>query len=668
MKLNRLHSITLTSLLALLLFTGCQDETDALPSEGRRTITLDLGIAMTRAGEGESDNTRPDNLELWVFDSNTADATRIFYENITDGLTFSIADLEGTLIQTIQRVFDVENEINTLHFYIVMNCNLGEEKTPADIEAATFTHGDWAGDNKVPIYGYNTLDVSQHRSQYSLNIDTKRAVGKLELFFTKESSASTLTINNLKLEHLPNIGYLNEEATQTGVTYTKTEDDILSAESIDVQTFLSAETALGDFSKHEENFTSLPLTCAYLLENPNGTAWTENNDADNAYTEDYDPAKQEDTDYEDGATRYKLTVSYKLGNTDKEQVIYLPAILRNERHKIFARVKDEEGTLEIQYKVLPWKKVESAIGYAPEPISTTDSPFSNETDFNNFLKDSHHYILLPVVAYSDKYSTTQALFNHLYENPNEGDNEARLCILTRPTYKTITEDKKFVDLKTGSAGARYYFMLTGPEGATWEAHLDNYEDFAFSNSENTDFSANEDAFGNDKVRMVTHGIARKKPYIIQIIATHLYTGYEPDMSGETTENDFDEDGFEHKNISENDWKDYFEDTYLTTWGYDKWKNEEVVETNFWITVKLKDGTEYELTINPSYKDDGNIPVSEFPFKEKRRFAGTDTRIWIRQIRAKYGIQDLEDLAKHDSNNWWQDNPYWSTVYEWGEGN
>ena len=413
MKLNRLHSITLTSLLALLLFTGCQDETDALPSEGRRTITLDLGIAMTRAGEGKSDNTRPNNLELWVFDGNTADANRIFYENITDGLTFSIEDLEGKLIQTIQRVFDVENEINTLHFYIVMNCNLGEEKTPADIEAATFTHGDWAGDNEVPIYGYSTLDVSQHRSQYSLPIETERAVGKLELFFTKESSASTLTINNLKLEHIPNIGYLNKEATQTGVTYTGRVDDILSAESIDVQTFLSAETALGDFSKHEENFTSLPLTCAYLLENPNGTAWTENNDADNTYTEDYDPAKQEDTDYKDGATRYKLTVSYKLGNTDKEQVIYLPAILRNEWHKVFARVKDEEGTLEIQYKVLPWNKVESAIGYAPEPASTNKSPFSNEAEYNTFV-EGNNYILLPEKQYSSNYNTTQKLFDYLY--------------------------------------------------------------------------------------------------------------------------------------------------------------------------------------------------------------------------------------------------------------
>lgn len=363
MKLNRLHSITLTSLLALLLFTGCQDETDALPSEGRRTITLDLGIAMTRAAEGESDNTRPDNLELWVFDGNTAGANRIFYENITDGLTFSIADLQGTLIQTIQRVFDVENEINTLHFYIVMNTNglnLTETSTPQDIETATFSHGSWAGDNKVPIYGYNTLDVSQHRSQYSLPIETERAVGKLELFFTKESESSKLTINSVSITHDPNKGYLKKPENYTLIYSEKERDLFTDGQEIFAVLTQEEEATVGNFSEYENNSAKMQrLFSTYLLENPTGGTWNNTTNPDFSY-----PYEEEtSTAIEDETTRYKMTVNYTLGSQTKKQIIYLPAIERNVRNKIFARVKDEEAKLELTYEVNPWEREDITVNY-----------------------------------------------------------------------------------------------------------------------------------------------------------------------------------------------------------------------------------------------------------------------------------------------------------------
>ena len=90
-----------------------------------------------------------------------------------------------------------------------------------------------------------------------------------------------------------------------------------------------------------------------------------------------------------------------------------------------------------------------------------------------------------------------------------------------------------------------------------------------------------------------------------------------------------------------------------------------------ITITDEDGTEYELTINPSYR---NCTISElnaddkFHFKDRRRYAGTDTRIWIRQLRAQQGW-GYDDLVKNSTatttgtgtNNfaWWRVNPYWN---------
>ena len=673
MKLRCLYIIM--SLASLLFLTNCRDEEVVRSSEGKRTITVDLGITMSRATDVEGvigDYSRPDNLQLWIFDDNIAGATRIFYENITEGLQFSMVDLSNRLVQTIERIINVENEINNLHFYIVMNSegiSLGETSTPQDIEEATFTRQTtWTGDNKVPLYGYGTLDVSKHRSEYSVSIAATRAVGKLELFFTKENENSSLAITKVEItQGMPDKGYLAAVPTDDNRTYTAPNPSVVLFESEDgtITQFLPEEEgAFGEFSSHEDRFRSLLVS--YLLENPNGEKWNGENQ-DWTY-----PETPQGT-----LACYKVVVSYQLNGNNEVGEMYLSEIKRNVWNKIFVRVKDK-GELQIRYKAMPWEVVDSSIGYAPKPM--TENPFSDKDDYAEFINNGEsRYILLPLEKYRVErnddgsikydYSNTQKLFNHLYENPEVGDNEARLCIITRPTYNDKIDKNQHWALKTGSAGARYYFMLTGPEGATWTAHLTNYDDFGFSNSETDDFAANTDDYGNDDVRMVTHGIARDKPYIIQIIAKNLYTGYQPAMSGETTEKGFNEDGYDQfKTKTKDEWKTYFGDDYLTGWGQAKWNAEEVVDTYFYITVKLKDGQDYVLKINPSYEDteyDINAGANDFPFQKKHRYAGTDTHIWIRQIRAQHGIEFLEELAENESGIWWKDNQYWNPNHTWG---
>lgn len=666
------------SIFSLLALPGCRDEEAVQTSEGTRTVTVNLGIAMSRVTEGSSigDGSTPKDMKVWIFDQNNSLVD--YYE--IDNPTFSGSDALGELVNTNEHVFELDNTITYLNFYVVLNSDnvtglsyLGRKSSVDEIKAATFTGlADNLEDNQVPIYGEATsedaLPVEDHKKSYSVTIKTKRAVSKLELFFTKESEKSNLAITGITLTNIPNKGFLAREATTYDeLTYSRTET--LFTGSLTINKHLTEETALGDFSTQAESFNTITLSQPYLLENPYNTVWSDNGKTD------YELPQPEKAD----ENAYALTVAYTLNNKEVKRSFVLPETMRNIWNKIFVRVNDN-GELIIQYKALPWQLVKSSIGYAPQHVSTSSNPFANETSYNEFI-NGNNYVLFPIVSYNNDRSNTQKLFNYIYQHPEEGDNEARLCILTRPTYDNEIDDEEHWALKAGSAGARYLFMLTGPKGATWEAHLTNEKDFSFSTTAEDDFNGSE--YESDgKVNKVTHGIARQKPYIIQIIANHLYTGFREDMSGDTdTDSDFGEngnDGYDqYKDYSKTKWEALFENDYLTDWGKEKWYNEEVVETDFYITVKLTDGSIYNLIINPSFEE-SDIDSKKFPFLKKRRFAGEDTFIWIRHLRAQYGWQNLEYLARDvdpnasgneeewDNFQWWMVNKYWNPNHEWSK--
>lgn len=663
------------SIFSLLALPGCRDEEAVQTSEGTRTVTVNLGIAMSRAEKGSDigDGT-PEEMQVWIFESGTNNCLAYIPNNSP---VFSGSDLLGELVNTDEYKIELDNNITALDFYVVLNgsngegINLDNESTPDDIKAASFTAlSGVTVDNEVPAYGcWTGFSVADHKNSYTLPkpIEVTRAVSKLELFFTKESDKSTLEITGITLKNIPDKGFLARKATTDDALTYSTEDIPLFTGSENIDKYLSdlSEDIFGDFSTKPENFISITLSQPYLLENPYNTAWSNNGNTD------YEFPQPEEADEK----AYVVTVSYTLNNTAETRSFVLPEVKRNIWNKIFVRVNDN-GELIIQYKALPWELVESSIGYAPQHVNTSSNPFTDADSYNEFV-NGNNYVLFPIVSYSGDRSNTQKLFNYIYEHPEAGDNEARLCIITRPTYDNDIDNEEHWALKAGSAGARYLFMLTGPKGATWEAHLTNKEDFSFSTTAENDFKGSE--YENDgNVNKVTHGIARQKPYIIQIIANHLYTGYEPEMDGSSTIDGFDNDGYDqYKNYSETQWETLFGDTYLTDWGKEKWNNKEVVETDFYITVKLTDGSNYKLIINPSFEG-SEIDSKKFPFLEKRRFAGEDTFIRIRHLRAQYGWQNLEYLARDvdpnasgneeewDNFQWWMVNKYWNPKHEWSK--
>lgn len=342
-------------------------------------------------------------------------------------------------------------------------------------------------------------------------------------------------------------------------------------------------------------------------------------------------------------------------------------IVRNHIYRYTVNV--EQGELKVQAAVMPWNLVPSSIGWRPQAAPTNENPFDYGTDQYEELVNSGFYILLPRNEFGytlngKKRTTVKEVFHDLYEGTKTGDDEPNCCVLYRPRYASGGH----LGLNKNSGGATFFFMLTGPKGATWEAHLTNEADFKFATSapDNTHYFMNCTDKPEDTgktydeegpVSRVTHGIARRKPYVIEINAVHSYTG---------TSKGGIVDEYPQNLSGKEDWAAYFGDEYLTEWGADKWYGHKVVDTEFYITVRLADGTEYELEINPPYTGD-DAPGTNF--KDNRRYAGTNTRIWFRQLRAMqdWGYDDLaKDISptelgnkdERDNFQWWRVNPYW----------
>lgn len=161
-----------------------------------------------------------------------------------------------------------------------------------------------------------------------------------------------------------------------------------------------------------------------------------------------------------------------------------------------------------------------------------------------------------------------------------GDVEGQYCMVNNPRYN----DESHNSLLEASSGAAYYFKVEGPTGLVWKAHLTNTKDFAFNYGKSIE----------NQTTCVSTGIARKEPYQIKVEAKYAWTN----GTSWTAE--------------------------LTDWAKGKGSNP-VVYTDLYVTVSLDGIHEYEVEINP----DGAGGM----YKKGRKFAGTNTRIRIFQLRA-----------------------------------
>jgi len=621
MPLHRLLHIALCLLLLLAAFGACTEE-EVVTVAPTRTLTVDLGITLTRAAQGTSigDGSQPHDLQLWIFDQSD---NLLDYAEITDAndLFFSGSDALGELVNTIQRIVEVESTVTALNVYVVLNgissgLSLGETSMPADITEATFSlpTGDqtWTSDNTVPIYGEAELDdIDGYQKEYSLTVEAKRAVGKLELLFTKDSEDGYLKITNIKLEQIPDKTYLKEQIpVPTDINYTGSEENIMKqTDGIEIRTTLPSDVLLGNFSQYETtHFTPISLSSAYWLENTKGSLWSE---TDNSH--DYTYPYGEDAQVEDKGERYKMTVTYRtlVNGPAKEQVIYLPKMERNTWTKIFARVKGEEFTIEA--RVLPWNKVESSIGWDPVIDDEGNAPMAA-------------WRMVDVENVPEGTKGSQ-MIDPDFKDATKGDEEAACCYVMYPRYGRTNGASDHDKLEDKPSYAAFYFCLKEPAGAIWEAYLTNTEDFEFATG---DYDIDGD--GNTDRRCATTGIAREAPYQIQVTAKNAWT---------TPEHKDDEEFWNNE----------------TPWGEQVEASGEQydIHTDLYIRISTDGGYSWHyLDIN---KEDDYIEHSNW--KEQRRFAGEDNFIRIWQLKATEG-KAFDDLVDELDNSWaikgyWQNN-------------
>lgn len=637
----RLFQHTLAAVLLAALACGCSADDAA----GGGVPSGDTQVSFILKLSDASGRTRAAWSEDYVGQQGTAYDNRISPEDLRVAL-YTAADNafaaevdilsyhetatedEYEFVGTVEAADGVTLSAGKYKLMVFANCgvagSLGQSGTLGQLAYEYSPGGVKQEEQLIPMWGVTTTSLSLEKGKRADagTVDLLRAFAKVEISLHSDiSEACTITKATLSCYNtsgycLP-AGYANVNKT----TELDQED--------------------GTYPSFNPNQTEQRTDLAFAYSDDNKSAYL--------YIPEYDNSTTEaviDIELSDRTTGKLYFKDYADGSPTGDAY----SIVRNHIYRYTVNVY--QGELKVQYAVMPWQLVKSSIGWMPQPASTTENPFADEDSYQEFL-DGNNYILLPRQSYDgSNRKGTRKLLSSLYTDPKSGDIEGCLDILYRPAYDEKDSSRKTFKDDLGSAGARFFFVFTGPEGATWEAHLTNTADFGFSTSSESVFNTSNSEWKSEgDVRMVTHGRARSKPYVIQVIALNNYTG--TDKEGNVNPDDLPKD---HKPLFE-------DDAYLTPWGKDKWYGHKVVDTEFYITVKLKDGTEYELTINPSYDGNKDFEDGDFYYKERRRFAGTDTRVWIRQVRAQYGIKNYEELAKDisptdPSFEWWRVNPYW----------
>lgn len=589
-------------------------------ASGRTRAAWDEGYD-SQSGTEYEDRISPDDLKVALY--NAADNT---FAADVDILSYHETATEGEY----EFVGSVEaadgGSLSTGSYKIMVFANCGDidpsgTTTPLDLLAYQYSADNVKAETQlIPMWGVATATLSLEKGARddAGKIDLLRAFAKVEINLHSDI-ADTTSITSATLTRYNTSGYCLPAG------YAKVNET----------TELDQENGTYPSFNPNPNVQSTNLAFTY----------SEDGKSAYLYIPEYENSTDEaqiDITLSDGTTGTLEFKSYTGGTAGGNAY----DIVRNHIYRYTVNVY--QGKLVVEAAVMPWQLVTSSIGWMPQPASTTENPFADERSYEEFVANGS-YILLPAISYGSSRSTTQKVLSYLYLDADQGDEEPPFCVIYRPRY----DGDAHRQLENDTGGATWFFVLTGPEGATWQAHITNTEDFALSTGNATYFK-NADDFPADNVKKVTHGIAREQPYVVQVNAVHNYTGI--DTNGSV-------DG-DYSSASDSEWKERFGDDYLTEWGKDKWYGHKVVDTEFYITVKLKDGTEYELTINPPYADlgSGSPIVKNTNYKGNRRYAGTDTRIWIRQLRAVYG-GDYGDMAKNvepidPDFEWWRVNPYW----------
>lgn len=600
MKTTSLH-IAFAALLSLLLLASCSRNDEVAVAEGEEGkvyVTLTLSINGEEVGSRATWNSEQDTDEEGVGWENKIDDLQILIYDANNNYVGKVEDLiqllDGRYSGTLSS--DAEWTGNT-NYKIMAFANCPSIDNPSNISTLDYTR---ANVSYIPMWGVTTttFDLTPGESDDIGSIDLLRAMAKVEVNFAEsfpsdyEIGAITISPYNTQGYYLP-AGYESVETTgeldreEAGTAYSFNPLASVSTSSL---------TFTGENGKYY----------IYLPEYDNSTDAAKIQVTVNGETYDL-----EFKDYENGAP-----------TGDPYDIV------RNHIYR-YTITGVNDGKLKLEYRVLLWDKVESAIGWNPEIKDGGNAPVS-AWRLVKFYKDKDE----PRYIDSD------------YKDAREGDEEAVFCYVLYPRYdgeKDSDGNAKHEGLENKPSYAAFNFHLSEPKGAVWKAWLSNTTDFSFGSGDYTVTDVKKDENGEDmkdengnKIPGETHtrrcvitGIAREEDYQIQVTANNPWT----DLNYQNT-----------------------------SWGEGIKESEKEVYTDLHISISTDNGkTWHDLAINKKdehKQDDGSDYLEHTYWEGQRRFAGGEDnyiRIWqLKPVRGRKFDELIKELpSTHSIKRWWK---------------
>ena len=606
-------------LLPAAVLPSCTQDLADSPVKGTAEVTLVLDAGTgTKAMNVDYDNEFR-TIKIYAYPHSTSDGSAdtpvgYFYDN----------DLSGNGPYYCTMPIELSGDSQEIDFYVLVNDGamepkegqniiLKENSTRSDIESYMLTYREENDQtyNAIPMSNLpqkqaeggtatgeenRTFTIRRTSSPQYIDIEVTRAMARLYLEFAKVGR-SEVKITEATLKRGPKITWLMNEPEKSDQNRTDMDYDTNI-----MNTFLSDSdgvkiTMEADPDTDPENRTYQFVTETYMLENFYGA------DPDNP---DAEP------EGESALYGYQLVLTYTIDGEPKTKTVYLPPVTRNQTINVRGTI--EASTLTVKIEVLPWNVEGSAIGWEP----------AFEYGGN-----------APMAAWQMQEDNGKLVPDPDFKDATTGDEEAACCYVLYPRYGRSGGKSDHSTIVNKSSYAAFYFRMSEPEGAVWEAYLTNTEDFCF----NTNGTYDSDGDGNPDKRCAITGIAREEPYQIQIGANNAWTQASDDTG----------DGFEG---GDSGWDN------LTPWGerIEKSGEQYDIHTDLYIRISLDGGTTWSnLKINPNtteYKDDdGTTYLNRTYWNEMRRFAGGDYYVRIWQLKAVRGEESFSDLVTQLESQW-----------------
>ncbi len=318
---------------------------------GTRMVTLNLSVSTKATQTVAAASGTPEDLHIWVYnDDSNVPLADISYNNLTWREGSNQIDFETTL-EPVR--IEVPETCLELKVYAVANTGKAtwdvsdfSAISQTALKAKTFSAiAADATDSTVPMYVDAAVALVDGTDSYSTDMSLERCVGKLELYFTKNTEKTKLSILDVRLSGVPEYGYLAPSAESRPMSYKSAPAILYSGAGTPISGVLGTSVPVGDFSDHEAKFDNFSITEPYLFERA-GLAWTTAAEKDDVYPF---------PDGTDGTDAYLLTLSYVLDGETINKSLYLSRIERNTRYRIFIRVCGNQD-LEVNTSTIPWNE------------------------------------------------------------------------------------------------------------------------------------------------------------------------------------------------------------------------------------------------------------------------------------------------------------------------